>query len=188
MSIDEQTILTLDEFLALPETKPATEFWNAQPKEKPTPTTKHSIIQTKLAAKLDAAAETKQPRLGRAMSELRCTFAGKSIVPDISYVRRERLLLDPDGRVADRFLAAPDLAVEIVSPEQSQFELVEKLAWCVHNGVSLAWLIDPDSEDVMVFSPINIPRVVPRDGSLEGGEVLPGFRCSVTELFGWLRE
>ena len=121
MSIAEQTILTLDEFLALPETKPATEFWNDQPKEKPMPTAKHSIIQTKLAAKLDVATEAEQPRLGRAMSELRCTFAGKSIVPDISYVRRERLLLDPDGRVADRFLAAPDLAVEIVSPEQSQF-------------------------------------------------------------------
>ena len=55
-------------------------------------------------------------------------------------------------------------------------------------SIRFAWPIYPEAEDVMVFSPNSIPRVVPRDGSLEGGEVLPGFRCSVTELFGWLRE
>lgn len=109
-------------------------------------------------------------------------------MPDIAYVRRERLPLEPDGRLADRFEAAPDLAVEIVLPEQSQFELVEKLSWCVQNGVHLGWLIDPDGEEIMMFRPNDIPRLLPRDGTLEGGEVLPGFRCPVAEVFGWLRE
>ena len=85
-------------------------------------------------------------------------------------------------------MEAPDLVVEIVSPEQSLFELVEKLAWCVQNGVQLGWLIDPDAEEIMVFTPGTISRVVPPVGALDGGELLPGFRCAAAEVFGWLRE
>ena len=188
MSIAEHATITLDEFLELPETKPASEFWNSQPRQKPMPTTKHSAIQLKLSVKMDAAAESKKPRHGRVLPELRCTFSGRSVVPDIAYVRRERLPLDPDGQLANRFLAAPDITVEIVSPEQSQFELVEKVAWCVQNGVKLGWLIDPDGQEIMEFAPSALPRRLPQDGTLDGREVLPGFRCPVAEVFSWLRE
>ncbi len=188
MSIAEQATLTLDEFLSLRETEPASEFWDGQTRQKPMPMTKHSVIQGEMTERLNSMAKSKQPRQGRALPELRCTFAGRSIVPDIAYVRRERLPIDPDGHLADRFESAPDLAVEIVSPEQSQFELVEKLSWCVQNGVQLGWLIDPDGEEIMVFRTNDIPRLLPRDGTLEGGDAIPGFRCSVAEVFGWLRE
>ena len=188
MSIAEQATLTLDEFLELPETKPASEFWNGQVRQKPMPMTKHSAIQLRLSVKMDAAAECRKPRIGRVLPELRCTFAGRSVVPDVAFVRRERLPLDPDGQLADRFLAAPDVMVEIVSPDQSQFELVEKVAWAVQNGVQIGWLIDPDGQEIMEFAPGALPRRLPQDGALDGREVLPGFRCSVTEVFGWLRE
>jgi len=78
--------------------------------------------------------------------------------------------------------------IEIVSPEQSHFELVEKVAWAMKNGALLGWLIDPDGEEIMVFTPHDIPRVIPRDGALDGGDVLPGFRCPVSDVFSWLRE
>ena len=188
MSIAEQATLTLDEFLELPETKPASEFWNGQTRQKPMPMTKHSAIQGGMTVKMTLAAEAKKPRLGRALPELRCTFAGRSVVPDIAYVRRERLPIESDGRLADRFLAAPDITVEIVSPEQSLFELVEKVGWCVQNGVQLGWLIDPDDQEILEFAPGAPPRRLPQDGALDGRDVLPGFRCSVAEVFSWLRE
>lgn len=188
MSIAEQATITLDEFLELPETKPASEFWDSQVRQKPMPMTKHSAIQGEMTERMNGVAKLKKPRLGRALPELRCTFAGRSVVPDIAYVRRERLPLDPDGQLADRFLAAPDIMVEIVSPEQSQFELVEKVAWCVQNGVQLGWLIDPDGQEILEFAPGALPRRLPQDGALDGREVLPGFRCSVAEVFSWLRE
>ena len=188
MSIAEQDTLTLDEFLELPETKPAIEFWDGQVRQKPMPLTKHSAIQGGLTVTMTVAAESKKPRTGRALPELRCTFAGRSVVPDLAYVRRERLPLEPDGQLADRFLAAPDIMVEIVSPEQSQFELVEKLAWAVQNGVQIGWLIDPDGQEIMEFAPGALPRRLLKDGALDGRDVLPGFRCSVTHVFGWLRE
>jgi Uma2 family endonuclease len=188
MSIAEQATLTLDEFLELPETKPASEFWNGQVRQKPMPMTKHSAIQGGMTVKMTVVAESKKPRMGRALPELRCTFAGRSVVPDIAFVRRERLPLEPDGQLANRFLAAPDLMVEIVSPEQSQFELVEKVGWCVQNGVQLGWLIDPDGQEMLEFVPSAPPRMLPQDGALDGREALAGFRCPVAEVFSWLRE
>lgn len=188
MSIAEQATLRLDEFLELPDTKPASEFLNGQVRQKPMPTTKHSVIQGEMTERMNVTAKSSQPRRGRALPELRCTFAGRSVVPDIAYVRRERLPLEPNGQLANRFLAAPDLMVEIVSPEQSQFELVEKVGWCVQNGVQLAWLIDPDGQEILEFMPGASPRMLPQAGALDGREVLPGFRCPVAEVFSWLRE
>jgi Uma2 family endonuclease len=188
MSIGEQSALALNEFLELPLTKPASEFWDGQVRMKPMPMTRQSVIQGELTEQLDGAAKKSKPRHGRAMPELRCTFAGRSIVPDIADVRRERLSFEPDGRVADRFLDAPDAIIEIVSPEQSQFQLVEKLAWAVNNGAKLEWPIDLDNEEAMDFTPGDIPQVIPRAGALKGGNVLPGFRCPVSDVFGWLRE
>jgi Uma2 family endonuclease len=188
MSIAELNALTLDEFLELPETKPASEFWDGQIRQKPMPMTKHSAIQLRLSVRMDAVSESKKPRAGRVLPELRCTFAGRSVVPDITYVRRERLPLDPDGKLADRFLAAPDIMVEIVSPEQSLYELIEKVGWCVQNGVQVGWLIDPDDQEILEFVPGVPPYRVPKDSVLDGREVLPGFRCPVAEVFSWLRE
>lgn len=152
------------------------------------PTTEHRVLQSDLTERLNLVARSQQPRVGRALTELRCTFAGRSVVPDIVFVRRQLLPTDPNGRLAGHFQAAPDLMVEIVSPEQSVYVLIEKLAWCMQNGVQLAWLIDPDAEEVTVFRANGKPEVLPHDGVLDGGTVLPGLRLPAAELFGWLRE
>lgn len=188
MSTIGQTTLTLKEFLQLPETKPASEFWDGHVRQKPMPMTKHSAIQGGLTVRMTLAAEAKKPRLGRALPELRCTFAGRSVVPDIAYVRRAWLPLESDGQLSNRFLAAPDIVVEIVSPEQSLFELIEKLGWCVQNGAQVAWLIDPDDQEILEFVPGAPPRKLPPDSALEGRDALPGFSCPVAEVFSWLRE
>jgi Uma2 family endonuclease len=188
MSIAEQATLTLDEFLELPETKPASEFWDGHVRQKPMPMTMDSAIQGGMIVKMTVAAESKKPRMGRALPELRCTFAGRSVIPDIAYVRRERLPLEPDGQLANRFLAAPDIVVEIVSPEQSLYELIDKVGWCVQNGAQIGWLIDPDDGEILEFTPGAVPRRLPPNGTLDGREVLPGFRCPVAEVFNWLRE
>ena len=187
MSVALQKALTLEEFLAMPDTKPASEFWDGEVRQKPMPMTKHSVIQSELLIALTAASQSKRKRLGLALPELRCTFAGRVIVPDISFVRLDRLPRDPDGRFANHFRAAPDLVVEIVSPEQSVYVLIEKLAWCMQNGVQLGWLIDPDTEEITVFRPNAKPELLERGERLEGGSLLPRFRVPVAEIFDCLR-
>jgi Uma2 family endonuclease len=77
-----QPQLGLEEFLKLPETKPASEFVNGEITQKPMPQGEHSRLQGKLCTAINQIAET--AKIAYAFPELRCTFAGRSIVPDIS--------------------------------------------------------------------------------------------------------
>jgi Uma2 family endonuclease len=72
--------LTLEEFLQLPETEPASEYINGQIIQKPMPQGEHSTIQTELASTINVA--LKPQKIARAYTELRCTFGGRSVVPD----------------------------------------------------------------------------------------------------------
>nr|WP_019499917.1 Uma2 family endonuclease [Pseudanabaena sp. PCC 6802] len=117
--------LTLDEFLKLPETKPASEFIDGQVIQKPMPQGKHSTIQSDLVPAINTA--LKPQHIARAYSELRCTFGGKSIVPDITIFTWDRIPRDRDGKVANVFSLAPDWTIEILSPEQSQTKVVRNI-------------------------------------------------------------
>ncbi|MFM6402306.1 MAG: Uma2 family endonuclease, partial [Planktothrix sp.] len=118
MSVQTPTkLLTLEEFLQLPETTPASEYIEGQIIEKPMPQGEHSAIQTELATAINAA--LKHQHIARAFSELRCNFGGRSIIPDISIFSWERIPRQENGRVANLFNLAPDWLIEILSPEQS---------------------------------------------------------------------
>ena len=127
--------LTLEQFLKLPETKPASEYQDGKIAQKPMPKGKHSVLQSEWTANINWHAKNR--RLGRAFPELRCTFAGRSIVPDVAYVAWERIPRDPSGAVADEFFLAPDLPIEVLSPDQDVRSLEEKLTFCVQHGCRL---------------------------------------------------
>ena len=78
-----QSIPTLEEFLKLPETKPAQEYINGKIYQKPMLQGKHSTLQSELISAINQAGKAK--KLAYAFPELRCTFAGRSIVPDLAY-------------------------------------------------------------------------------------------------------
>jgi Uma2 family endonuclease len=107
---------TIDEFLALPETKPASEFIHGQITQKPMPQGEHSLLQGTLCETISQIAKPQQIAL--AFPELRCVFGGLAIVPDIAVFRWERIPRLPSGRIANRFETYPDWAIEILSPDQ----------------------------------------------------------------------
>lgn len=79
------TPLTLEAFLALPETKPATEFVNGQIIQKPMPQGEHSRLQSKLSAVINQASEDR--KIAYAFTKLRCSFGSGSTIPDIAVFR-----------------------------------------------------------------------------------------------------
>lgn len=99
-------LLTLAEFLTLPETEPASEFINGEILQKPMPKGKHSIIQSELVSIINIVLKPK--KIARAFPELRCTFAEKSIVPDVSVFTWERIPRDRNGEVSNIFTIAPN--------------------------------------------------------------------------------
>ncbi len=101
-------------------------------------------------------------------------------VPDISFVSRGRLTAEQARRgIPD---LAPDLAVEVRSPNDPWPELVRKAEQFMAAGTRLVWLIEPD-EFVEVRGPGREPVRLGPDDLLSGEDVLPGFECRVRDLF-----
>lgn len=181
--------ITLTEFLAMPETKPASEYINGKVIQKPMPQGEHSSIQVELAPAINAS--LKKQKVAAAFTELRCTFDGKSIVPDISVFVWSRIPRKENGRVENVFSIHPDWVIEILSPGQSQGKVVKKILRCLNQGARMGWLISPAEETVYVYRLDGLIAVYDLvDDSPE--TVLPvpkfaeQFSLAIGELFGWL--
>ena len=173
--------LTLEEFLKLPEEEPALEFLHGMVTQKVSPKGPHSGLQSELVVRFDRVA--RPHKLARVFSELRTTFGGLSLVPDISVYRRARVPQDPNGRVAEDFFLPPDIAVEISSPGQSLGELSDRCRWYVEHGVQITLLVNPRDESITSFR-AGAPAVVLRGADrIDLDPVLPNFEFTVQELF-----
>ena len=177
-------VLTLEQFLRLPEIKPALEFIKGRIEQKMSPNAQHGRIEAKLPARINDASE--EARLGAAFVEVRCSFGGESYVPDISYFVWDRLPLDEDRQVIEKVTLHPDWSIEILSPGQTVAKLTARLDRLVTKGVKLGWLIQPRKSRVFIVRPGQPVRIVELGEILDADPVLPGFALPVEELFGWL--
>ena len=175
--------LTLAAFLEQPETKPASEFINGETIQKPMPQGEHSRIQFKLCSTINEIAEA--PKIACAFPELRCTFGGVSIVPDISVFRWQRIPTQPSGRIANRFKVQPDWAIEILSPNQNTTKVLRNLLHCSQHGTELGWLIAPEDETVFAVFPGQRIEVFEGTASLP---IIEGVALSITveQILSWL--
>jgi Uma2 family endonuclease len=179
--------LTLESFLTLPETKPASEYIDGQVIQKPMPQGEHSTLQTELAPSINSA--LKSQKIAKAYTELRCTFDGRAIVPDISVFQWHRIPRNPDGSVANLFSLAPDWTIEILSPDQSQIKVMKNILHCLKNGAEIGWMIYPKDRSVIVYLPDQLPVVYDLPSmALPMPGFAAGYSLTVGELFGWLME
>ena len=176
---------TLEEFLKLPETKPANEYINGKIYQKPMPQGKHSRLQIKLASAINEVGETQ--KLAYALTELRCTFAGRSIVPDIAVFEWQNIPLDANGQIANKFTIAPDWIIEILSPEQSANRVIRKIIFALNNGTKLGYFIDSDDESITVFQPNQLPEVKEKQDILPVLDVLQSWQLKAEDIFSWLK-
>ncbi|MEM9214139.1 MAG: Uma2 family endonuclease [Cyanobacteria bacterium P01_F01_bin.150] len=180
-------LVTLAEFLKLPETKPASEYIDGQIIQKPMPQGKHSVIQGELVPTINGVVKPK--KIARAFPELRCTFGDRSTVPDIAVFRWSRIPRDANGEIANTFPAAPDWTIEILSPDQSQTKVTKNIFYCLKHGTEMGWLIDPKEQTVFVYRSNQAPEVFDAPDDLIP---VPSFAKDVTltinDLFSWLLE
>lgn len=113
LPLEKSSLFLLQEFLKLPETKPAKEFINGKIYQKPMPQGKHSTLQIELAAAINE--QGRKQKIAYAFTELRCTFAGLSIVPNIAVFEWSRIPLDEKGQIVNRFEISPDWIIENLS-------------------------------------------------------------------------
>lgn len=179
--------LTLAAFLQLAETKPASEYIGGQIIQKPMPQGKHSVIQGELVPAINGI--VKRRRIARAFPELRCTFGGRSTVPDVAVFHWSRIPRDENGEVANTFSAPPDWTIEILSPDQSQTRVTKNILHCLQHGTEVGWLIDPSEQTVFIYRSKREPEALD-----EPKQVIPApsfatdFKLTIQELFAWLLE
>jgi Uma2 family endonuclease len=77
----------------------------------------------------------------------------------------------------------PDLAVEVLSPSNSAVEIHEKVVDYLTAGTRLIWVVDPHTRTVIVYGSRDESRLLTLGDDLEGGEILPGFRIAIADLF-----
>ena len=103
-------------------------------------------------------------------------------VPDVCFISSERLAALPQPLRPIPALV-PDLAVEVLSKSNTKAEMERKLHDYFEAGVELVWSIDPWTHTAKVYTSPEQVTEVDEDGLLDGGEVLPGFQISLTDLF-----
>lgn len=174
-------LVTLEQFLRLPEQEPALEFEEGRIIQKVSPKGRHSSIQALIVEIVNHYARAH--RLAFAFPEVRATFAGHSYVPDVALYRWDRIPRTPQGTVADEFLIPPDVAVEIVPPGQGVNALVGRCLWYAANGVGAALLVDPSDASILVCRPNEVPRILGGSESIDLNDILPGLELTVRDLF-----
>ncbi len=177
--------LSLEEFLQLPEQKPAYEYINGKPHQKPMPRGKHSLLQTRLSATINRVSEPQQAAF--ALTELRCTFGGRSLVPDIAVFYWQNIPLDEDGEIANQFDKPPDWTIEILSPEQRQTRVIRNIVLCLNSGTELGWLIDPQELMILVFQSGQQPEIKQGDDEVPGLKKLTPWTMSANQIFDLLK-
>jgi len=176
--------LVLEEFLKLPETKPASEFVDGRIEQKPMSQGKHSRLQLKFCGVVNAVAEA--PKIAIALPELRCTFGERSIVPDATVFVWGQIPFDAAGEIGNAFTQPPDWTVETLSPDQKTTKVIRNILHCLKYGSQLGWLIDPDERIILVFRPNQLPTELIEHDVLP---VLPSLELTLTvnDVFGWLK-
>ena len=177
--------VSLSEFLQLPETEPPREYIDGEIIPKPMPQGEHSAIQTELASAINSA--LKSQRIARAFNELRCTFGGRSIIPDLAVFSWERIPRKENGSIANLFEIAPDWTIEILSPDQNQTKVTKNILHCLKYNSKMGWLIDPEERSVFIYSLDRPSDVIERaEQILPVPEFARNFNITLEELFNWL--
>jgi len=145
--------------LAIPEVKPALELYRGKLRQKVSPRYTHARLQSALTAILGAWAKER----GRVGTEWRFYFIERegapssSLVPDVAYLSFERLPKQP-REAAEQPTIAPDIAVEILSPDDRSRDVQEKIALYLAYGTLQVVVVDPQAESVTIYQPDREPQ------------------------------
>ena len=184
MTIAVSKPLTLEEFLQLPETKPAQEYINGEIIPKPMPKGRHSRLQGKLCTVINQV--TEEEKIAYAFPELRCTFGNRSIVPDITVFQWQQISFNENGEISDNFKSPPKWTIEILSPDQKSNKVIGNILHCLNHGCQLGWFIEPDDYSILAFLPGKQPQL------LQGNDPLPvlesiSLELTTAQVFNWLK-
>jgi Uma2 family endonuclease len=176
------TRMTLDEFLALPEEKPYREFVRGEVIEKPMPGPDHSALVLEVGGQIREYLKAHR-EVARVDTELRHAARGdedRVYLPDVSVTLKSRF---PAGQRRGPIEVHPDIAVEVLSPDDRATVINDKIQFYLRAGVSIVWVVDPEARTLTEYRPDGPSRQFRAPGRVSGAPVLPGFALDLAALF-----
>jgi len=155
------------------------EIVNSQPEEKEMPGARHGMVAARLLIRLGGFIEANQ--LGETFTEVNFKIGNNERVPDLSFVAAERI--PPEGVPEGVWQIPPDLAIEIISPNDLHEKVSNKVLEYLEAGVKQVWIVSPEIRTVTIFRSMEQVQVFTGNRTLESPDLLPGFSCSLTEIF-----
>lgn len=176
-------LLTLEEFERLPEEgEYLLELVRGRLVREPRPGGQHGLLTGELVGRLHHHARAHG--LGRVVTETGFLLTEDPPTvrgPDAAFISTRNF--PATGAPTGFWRVAPDLAVEVVSPSNTATEIQEKILEYLDAGTHLVWVVDPRTRAVTVFRSKSNVRVLTDGDTLEGDDVLPGFKLEISELF-----
>lgn len=178
-----KTLLSADDLLALPDDGMRHELVCGELRTMTPSGYRHGRVTARLARLVDthAAAQQLGDTLGAETGFRLASDPDTVRAPDVAFVSRERIAQVAPSRGFG--IGAPDLVAEVVSPGDAYEEVEEKVLDWLRAGTRLVWVVNPRARTVRVHEPHGRITLLGETDALTGGEVLPGFRCQVAELF-----
>ena len=137
----------------------------------------HSKISVNVIRHLDRYVLENQ--LGEVHVEATFQVGERALKPDVAFVSTTRL----GGDENTGFPIPPDLAIEVVSPTDVQWRIVDKAFAYLNAGTRLVWVLNPRSKTVTVYRSEKDIALLTYEDTLTGEDVVPGFTCPVSQLF-----
>jgi Uma2 family endonuclease len=176
-------LVTADELLLLPRGRFRYELVEGELRTMSPAGEEHGAVTVNVVVLL--AQHVKANKLGVVLaSEIGYKLASNPdtvLAPDVAFVRRERI--EQTGIQKGFREGAPDLAVEVVSPGDTAKQVAEKSGEWLAAGALAVWVVNPKKRTVTVHRPAGEVVILTERDELDGGEVVPGFRCKVSEIF-----
>jgi len=182
MSTVDRQLLTAHEYWLLPETGMQRTLVRGEVHETMPPGGRHGLIAAILSMLLRLWAKNgPQGCVGVESGFLLSRDPDTVRGPDVFYIRADRI---PESGIPEGFWTiAPDVAVEVVSPNETAEDVREKVRDYLAAGTSLVWVVYPRTQEVVAHTPDGFARTFSRDDTLVAPPVLPGFTCTVQTLF-----
>lgn len=179
----EVQLMTADELLALPRGQFRYELINGELKTMSPAGHRHGRIIIRLT--LPLAQHVKQNGLG----EVYAAETGSKLksnpdtvrAPDIAFITRQRV--EDVGETKGYWPGAPDLAVEVLSPDDTVFEVEQKVSEWLEAGSKQVWVVNPKMQTVTVYRSTKDIKVLAENETLNGEDVVSGFQIRIAEIF-----
>jgi Uma2 family endonuclease len=178
------TRVSVEEFLAMEESKPYLELIDGEVVQKAMPSPKHSATVFELAGVLRNFLRAHPIARGNTELRHRDRNEDRVFLPDLSVTLNSRWRTGGDGPVE----VMPDFAIEVLSPDDRTSRVAERVDFYLRAGTELVWVIDPELENVTIYRRGAQPEFRKGAGKLDAMPVLPGFELDLDDLFKVVRE